>query len=134
VRLLVTQLNRLAAWWFLPRRFELEGALYRRVGVRFFQRIIAGIGRFLPFLQYGLAGQETAHLQRFESRTRLNETIHLLIGVCMFAALFIVLARHRLPPLDLILFGCVLNTYLILLQRYNRVRLLQAIGRRSRRK
>jgi hypothetical protein len=116
-------------WWFRPRAIE-EGPLYRRLGVPIFRTVLmATLGRLLPLVNYRLEGRGIGPLETFERWTRVNETYHLVLGIAMLGAVVYVIPHRRDPPYELIVSGCLLNLYLVLLQRYNRVRLRRAMAR-----
>ncbi len=64
----------------------------------------------------------------------MNEAYHLALGAAMLGWVAWVVARRRYVPYALIVLGCLLNLYLVLVQRYNRARLHRAMGRRRRRR
>jgi len=108
---------------------ERSGRLYHILGVPLFKRVLmATLGRVLPLPNYRLEGGAKS-LEGFERWTRVNESYHLILGAIMAGAVAWVIVRRQNLPLQLILLGCVLNLYLVLLHRYNRVRLYRALSR-----
>jgi len=68
-------------------------------------------------------------LRRFERWTIVSETYHLAL-FCLFAvAVGWVVVRQRRVPLQLAILGCVVNVYLVVLQRYNRARIRATLRR-----
>jgi hypothetical protein len=122
-----TPFSRIAGWWFRPKAFEKEGEFYQWVGVPIFKRLfMATVGRVGD---YSLKGRGITALEDSERWTRVFETYHLIFGAIITGtAAWLFLVRGHVS-LELIIAGCVLNLYLVLLQRYNRVRLLRATAR-----
>jgi hypothetical protein len=128
------------AWdvWFAPKRFEsLE--LYERLGVLWIKRYVPTGGDFFR-KKYGVRvidiKSTIESLLTFEQRTRLYEAIHL--GVFLAFLLFSIwqLVSGRTNAIGFVM-ACVVYVLLILspvlLQRYNRLRVYEAI-RRMRKK
>jgi hypothetical protein len=126
--------------WFRPKRFESE-RLYERLGALLLKRYVPTGGDLVmrrlrrdhPERRWVTSSPES--LRKYEKRTRLNESIHLL-GF----AVFMVLIAKKFVSGSLSAFGLtialVLNMILglwpVVLQRYNRLRLYRAIGLCSR--
>jgi Glycosyl-4,4'-diaponeurosporenoate acyltransferase len=126
--------------WFRPKTFESE-CLYERLGALLTKRYVPTGGdlvmqrlrRHHPSRRWVTSSLQS--LCRYERRTRLNESIH-LIGFIGFT----VLAASRFASGSLTAFGLtvalVLNLLLglwpVVLQRYNRLRLYRAINLYSR--
>jgi hypothetical protein len=122
--------SRLAEWWFRPRRIEHAGSIYRPLGVRHAKKILMlTLGRTINSANYSLEGRHSEALRRFERWTIVNETYHLAL-FCVFAVscawIFVHGGRFSL---QLVLLGCVLNLYLVALQRYNRARIWNVLDR-----
>jgi hypothetical protein len=121
--------------WFRPKAFESE-RLYERLGALLLKRYVPTGGDLVmqrlrrnhPRRRWVTSNLES--LRRYERRTRLNESIH-LIGFTAFA----VLATKKFASGSLTAFGLtvalILNLLLglwpVVLQRYNRLRLYRAI-------
>ncbi len=125
--------------WFRPKSFESE-RLYERLGALLLKRyvptggdlVIRRLRRDHPGRRWVTPGIQS--LRRYERKTRLNESIH-LIGFIVFA----VLAAKKFASGSLTAFGLtvalILNLLLglwpVVLQRYNRLRLYRAINLHS---
>jgi hypothetical protein len=121
--------------WFRPKGFESE-RLYERLGALLLKRYVpTGGDLVMQRLRRHHPGRRWVtpsiqSLRRYERRTRLNESIH-LIGFIAFA----VLAAKKFASESLTAFGLtvalILNLLLglwpVVLQRYNRLRLYRAI-------
>jgi glycosyl-4,4'-diaponeurosporenoate acyltransferase len=121
--------------WFRPKGFESE-RLYERLGALLLKRYVpTGGDLVMQRLRRHHPGRRWVtpsiqSLRRYERRTRLNESIH-LIGFIAFA----VLAAKKFASESLTAFGLavalILNLLLglwpVILQRYNRLRLYRAI-------
>jgi hypothetical protein len=125
--------------WFRPKAFESE-RLYERLGALLLKRYVpTGGDLVMQRLRRDHPGTRwvTSNLQslrRYERRTRLNESIHLM-GFIAFA----VLAEKKFASGSLTAFGLtvaltlnlILGLWPVVLQRYNRLRLYRAINAHS---
>ena len=128
------------AWdvWFAPKRFE-SPQLYERLGALWMKRYVPTGGDYFR-KKYGVRvidiKSNIESLLKFEERTRLYEVIHL--GAFLAFLLFSIwqLVSGRTNGIGFVI-ACVLYVLLILspvlLQRYNRIRVYEAI-RRMRKK
>jgi hypothetical protein len=120
-----------AKWWFRPHAIEQDGEIYRPLGVRFAKRLLlATLGR-LPRTNYRLEGSDIESLKTFDKWTIVGEAYHLALCLVFFGAVVWVFTQGRVPY-QLMIMGCLLNVYLVLLQRYNRGRLRRVIQRLER--
>jgi hypothetical protein len=128
------------AWdfWFAPKRFE-SPQLYERLGVLWIKRNVPTGGDYFR-KKYGVRVIDIKgnieSLLTFEQRTRFYEAIHL--GAFLAFLLFSIwqLVSGRTNGIGFVM-ACVVYVLLILspvlLQRYNRIRVYEAI-RRMRKK
>ena len=128
------------AWdfWFAPKRFE-SPQLYERLGVLWIKRYVPTGGDYFR-KKYGVRvidiKSTIVSLLKLEERTRLYEVIHL--GAFLAFLLFSIwqLVSGRTNGIGFVI-ACVVYVLLILspvlLQRYNRIRVYEAI-RRMRKK
>jgi hypothetical protein len=124
------------AWdfWFAPKRFE-SPQLYERLGVIWIKRYVPTGGDYFR-KKYGVRvidiKSNIESLLKFEERTRLYEVIHL--GAFLAFLLFSIwqLVSGRTNGMGFVI-ACVVYVLLILspvlLQRYNRIRVYEAIRR-----
>jgi glycosyl-4,4'-diaponeurosporenoate acyltransferase len=121
--------------WFRPKRFESE-ELYERLGARILKRYVPTGGDLVmqrlrrnhPERRWVTSSLQS--LRRYERRTRLNESIH-LIGFIGFT----VLATTKFASGSLSTFGLsvalglnlMIGLWPVTLQRYNRLRLPRAM-------
>ena len=124
------------AWdfWFAPKNFE-SPQLYERLGVLWIKRYVPTGGDYFR-KKYGVRiidiKSTIESLLTFEERTRLYEVIHL--GVFLAFLLFSIwqLVSGRTNGIGFVI-ACVVYVLLILspvlLQRYNRIRVYEAIRR-----
>lgn len=126
--------------WFRPKRFESEH-IYERLGARVIKRYVPTGGDLVmqrlrrnhPERRWVTSSLPS--LLRYERRTRLNESIH-LIGFIGFT----LLAASRFASGSLTLFGLsialglnlAIGLWPVTPQRYNCLRLYRAIDARSR--
>jgi len=133
-------------FYFLPKRFERRGLVYKILGVEIFRLVIlATVGNFVLALRKRQAlysyfvtnSLSIKSVRRTEAWSRFNEVVHLaLILITALIGRAIYLKGYKAGA---VLLGLVvlLNIYLIMLQRYNRVKLmsmLELLGRRNKRK
>ena len=124
------------AWdfWLAPKRFE-SPQLYERLGVLWIKRYVPTGGDYFR-KKYGVRvidiKSNIESLLKFEERTRLYEVIHL--GAFIAFVLFSIwqLVSGRTNGIGFVI-ACVVYVLLILspvlLQRYNRIRVYEAIRR-----
>ena len=127
----MNQSGRISEWYFRPKTFELGGRLHVWLGVGLFKKGLMGLAKPAPGSKesgYWMASRDEEGLLAFERRTRRNEIVHLL--VLLPAIVGLIFAGAGYPLLFAVLFLIIaLNFYLILLQRYNRIRLLRTLAR-----
>lgn len=128
-----------ACWgsYFRPRGWEGGGALYERLGVRRIKEFYFG-GRYVNALVSALLGRRYRPFSgpgwpgRWLRFTVVVEIGHTLIGVYMLATTAGQVAvgdwwgAGRTTALNILV-----NGYPVLIQRYNRIRLLRLFGLRS---
>ena len=127
--------TKLADAWFRPKRIEGQGRVYVWLGARLFQRILLRLTRGHGEAggrpdAYRLRDHSGAALREFELRTRRNELIHLLGLVPGVLGMLVAGASGKWYAV-LFFFLFAMNFHPIILQRYNRIRLLRVEGRRG---
>jgi hypothetical protein len=123
--------------WFRPRPWELRGAVYERLGVRWFKRFMIGgdyVNRRARRTRPGYRAYATnATLQRLSAETRAAEKGHALwCLIALPAVAFAALAGWRLFAAAFTMVNLVANVYPLLVQRDTRARIARIAGRRSR--
>lgn len=119
----------LIAWWFGTHTLERGGAIYRLLGIRRAKQLLmATVGR-VAGSNYSLDGRGSDALRRFERWTIVNETCHLALCLLFAIAVGRVLVHEGHASLPLVLLGCLVNLYLVCLQRYNRARIRATLRR-----
>lgn len=121
--------------WFRPRRWELNGAVYKRLGVRRFKRFMIGGDQVNRRVRYLLPGYRTyateTTLEQLSADTRASEKGHALCGlIALPAVAFAVITGWRLFAVAFTLVNVVANLYPILLQRDTRARIARIASRR----
>ena len=121
-------------FWFAPKHFE-SSQLYERLGVLWIKRYVPTDGDYFR-KKYGVRvidiKSNIESLLKFEERTRLYEVIHL--GAFIAFVLFSIwqLVSGRTNGMGFVI-ACIVYMLLILspvlLQRYNRIRVYEAIRR-----
>jgi glycosyl-4,4'-diaponeurosporenoate acyltransferase len=126
--------------WFRPKAFESE-RLYEQLGALLIKRYVPTGGDLVmhrlrrdhPSRRWVTPSVES--LRRYEHRTRLNESIHLIgfIGFTVLAAEKFVLGSLSAFGLTVAMaLNLMFGFWPVVLQRYNRVRLYRAINLCSR--
>ena len=119
--------------WSQPKRFESE-RFYERLGALIIKRymptggdlVIHRLRRNHPERRRVTSNLES--LFRYERRTRLNESIH-LVGFADFTALAATKFASGLGLIFALALNLVFGLWPVVLQRYNRLRLYRAIDR-----
>jgi hypothetical protein len=132
--------RRIPESYWEPKLFERRNgaSFYEKIGIRFFKKYLPTSGdlvrRLSPINKNSLAGGVSEvsgdkNLLGYEFWTRKNETVHLMGGLAMAALVFI--PGGTTTSILLVQLGNLLiNVYPVLLQRYNRARLYNALDRR----
>ena len=121
-------------WYFEPKEFEKSGKLYERLGVKKFKDFLI---KRNDQSKYYLSEDKGRALRGYKKKTRQFETVH-LVGTALFAGLSpITLAFEtdveKISYLGLITGANILcNIYPIMLQRYNRNRLVKSMDKQNK--
>ncbi|MGH9070330.1 MAG: hypothetical protein ACRDX8_03960 [Acidimicrobiales bacterium] len=117
------------AWLWRERGFEDGGRLYVRwLAIRRWKHLLPDAGTVFAggFARRRLKSRDAGYLTRFAAETRRAELNHWLAFACVpFFALWN-------PPVamgPILAYGIVANLPCVLAQRYNRIRLVRALGR-----
>lgn len=137
----MSTLNRLSNWYFRPIALETwrEGRLYRLLGVRLYKYYLPTSGDLISRLRGVRRLNLTADgilgaLAKHEAATRSYEVRHIVGGVTMHLLSWWAITVHQRGDwIVLIIANSLINGYPILVQRYNRIRLLNAMRRARRR-
>jgi glycosyl-4,4'-diaponeurosporenoate acyltransferase len=119
-------------WWSQLRRFERDGSWYaRRLWIKQWKDRLPELGAlFTGGFAKRTASRDRQHLERFVIETRRAEWVHWIAPL-----LWPVFALWN-PPWAvgvMALYATVVNLPCLLVQRYNRARLLKALERFERR-
>ena len=130
-------MNRFADWYYTPRWWERRGngQLYRWLGITTYKRFLPTTGDLMR-QRRGLKQVDPTRSSRHnelilaEKRTRRYEWRH-WIGCVIFIVLMFLVERHfsALEWVFLITLNLGVNVYPIMLQRFNRVRILGVLER-----
>ncbi|NEV63678.1 hypothetical protein [Thiorhodococcus minor] len=112
--------------------WEASGRVYERAGIRRWKDHLPEAGAFFAggFSKRRLGGQDPAYLQRFALETTRAECSHWLTWA--MALSFFAWNPWEVGVVMLI-YGAIVNAPCILVQRYNRARLLRAMRALARR-
>lgn len=115
--------------YYIPRAFERSGRVYELVGIRLFKALVrrGPLAIFSPTLR--LPKERTAaSLRQLEGQMREAEVGHAIIILLVLAGAGYSLVRGWPEAAAwLVLFSIPINCYPIMLQRYNRIKLEEAI-------
>ena len=118
-------------WLLRQRRWEREGWFYVDVArIRRWKKLLPEAGAIFGggVSKRTLAGRQPHHLERLATETRRAELGHWLM--ILPAPVFVALNRPLLMPF-MALYPLAVNLPCIAAQRYNRIRLMRAVRRRS---
>jgi glycosyl-4,4'-diaponeurosporenoate acyltransferase len=121
-------------WLTRPRHFERDGRWYEtRWRIRRWKDHLPEAGSFFAggFSKRGLDNRDGEYLSRFVVETRRAELTHWI--VLAFAPLFFLWNPWWLS-LVMVAYALVANVPCIVVQRYNRARLVRVLSRRERRR
>jgi hypothetical protein len=127
----------LGRWYFDPWTFEkaAEGRIYELIGIRFWKRLLKRSGnpqkRWRLETPNGSRHERLVESLQHQARfTREYEIRHIAGGIVMQGggAIYIAISGEG-SLLLLSMFNVLINGYPILLQRYNRVRVISALNR-----
>ncbi|MFZ1807796.1 MAG: hypothetical protein WAU36_11260 [Cyclobacteriaceae bacterium] len=131
----MTFIKKITEAYFKPRTFESHrtGSIYEFIGIKTYKKYLPTTGdivrRWRKIKQIKLNGTSKAQeLYKYERQTRKYEWRH-LIGFIVFILLTLMIER-TLTLLDwfiLIILNLLINVFPILLQRHNRIRLINIL-------
>lgn len=113
------------SFWFRSRSFEQNGAFYERFGIRHWQKRVPDMSKILPWAmpEKKLTANFKTQLPRMLEETCVAEFIH---GLLCITGLYSLKLWPGLGGLLLyVLYAVLFNLPFILIQRYNRPRLLR---------
>ena len=127
--------RKLILTYFKPKACEIIGdrIIYEFIGIKIFKKFLPTTGdlvrRKRKIIQIRISKKERIHeLYKYELKTRNYEWRH-WIGILLFIILTLSMGR-KLTLFDWIFLptlNTLVNVYPILLQRYNRIRILQTL-------
>jgi glycosyl-4,4'-diaponeurosporenoate acyltransferase len=121
------------SWLTRPRPWERDGRWYERIGVRRWKRLLPDAGTVFRggVSKRRLVGADVDSLRRLAEETRRAELVHWTVPA--LAPLF-ALWNPALLTLAMIVYAVLANAPCLIVQRYNRARLVRVIGRSRLRK
>lgn len=120
-------------WYFEPKAWERweDGRIYHYLGMQYFKKIVPTNGTYINRLfgeSYHARMKDKAHLKYFERCTRSGEAGH---GLFFLLMAYATTYNFQHGHIGLGVFSAVaniaVNVYPILLQRYNRARIYNAL-------
>jgi hypothetical protein len=120
--------------YFKSLSFERKGNIYIWFGIRYYKNLLKTIGWEKIIRNDQSIKNNLASLDNYERWTKGSELIHLFSAITIFGfILFIVLHYSINDILWLFTFNILVNVYPVMLQRYNRPRIIKLINYRKRR-
>ncbi|WP_247739108.1 glycosyl-4,4'-diaponeurosporenoate acyltransferase [Bacillus sp. 165] len=117
-------------WLFKERSWEQDGKIYEKIQIKKWKRLAPDGGAFFRrgFRKKKLLETNILYLHQFVLETRRGELAHWLsiIPACLFF-------MWNSPSAGVIMFAYAIlfNVPFILIQRYNRVRLMRVVNRKN---
>lgn len=111
--------------WFRSFAFEKNGAVYEKLGIRKWQKKLPDMSRILPFMMpaKNLAGDYAERLPVMIRETCVAELVHIAVSIFGLPCLWLWPGIGGVTVTAI--FILLLNLPFILIQRYNRPRLLR---------
>lgn len=121
--------------YFKPRKFERwkDGLLYKLLGVHIFKKIVPTCGEYINKLrgEHPIANAKTKEegLKNWERNTRGFETVHLAValGYLGYIGERLISGNRLAYVAGAIIVNVLFNFYPIMLQRYNRAKIYNAL-------
>lgn len=119
---------RLNQKYFLPRPWERSGEIYRILGVNLYRRLLVFIGWERLHKKGNPVNKKLEALRHLELNTRKSELGHLTVFLIVLVInLYVAMTYGFGKGMWLLTLNILLNAYPIMVQRYNRPRLLRLI-------
>ncbi|MBU3180198.1 glycosyl-4,4'-diaponeurosporenoate acyltransferase CrtO family protein [Clostridium psychrophilum] len=114
--------------YFNSQPIEMEGKIYKYIGVNFFRKLLVLSGWERSREKENPIRKSLIPLEYYEYRTRTSEFGHTIIAIIILIISIYVCMEHSFKNIIwLTFFNIFLNIYPITLQRYNRPRVLRVI-------
>jgi len=118
-------------WYFAPKFFEKNGTIYRLLGIHIFKRFLPTGGDYILRLSRTrlIKKGSVEELVHYETEARIFEALHFVMGILMMLPLL-----GGLNPFSFSFFvvNLMVNIYPVMVQRYNRIRILNILSRRKK--
>jgi hypothetical protein len=129
------EINPKTEWYFKPRDWERheEGLIYQRLGVKFFKKIVPTLGEYVNHIinVHPIRDAESKEeaLKEIEGFTRIFEVAHTIgLAVMTPCILMPIIYGDYVDAARVTAVTLSINIYPIMLQRYNRARIYNALG------
>lgn len=129
------------ARYYEIRNFEQTGKIYEHLGIKKFKRILLYIAhskqKQIPFKNYFIKDYSIDGLKEFDAMSRKSEKYHVILAFILFLyTIRIGVSIDSISDAIFLLFFMIINIlfniYPILLQRYNRIRIMNALDKLRR--
>jgi hypothetical protein len=114
--------------YFLSKPFEKEGRIYLRFGVRYYKYLLRIIGWEKIIRKDQPIKNNYESLLKYKTWTQVSEAIHLFASICVIAFTIWIGWRFSIGDVYwLILLNIMVNVFPVILQRYNRPRVIHLL-------
>lgn len=114
--------------YFLPRSFERNGAIYLWFGVKYYKLLLRLIGWEKIIRKDQIIKKHLNSLILYKIWTQRSEAIHLFASIYVFAFTIWIGWKYSIGDVYwLILLNIIVNVYPVMLQRYNRIRVIRLL-------
>ena len=114
--------------YFISKPFEREGCIYLWFGVGYYKYLLRIIGWEKIIRKDQPIKNNMESLIKYNIWTKGSETIHLFASIYVFAFIIWIRWRYSIGNVYwLILLNIIVNVYPVMLQRYNRPRVIRLI-------
>ena len=112
------------AGWFRSFAFEKDGTVYEKLGIRKWHKRLPDMSRILPFMMpaKNLSGSYEERLPVMIRETCVAEVVHLALSILALPCLWI---WPGIGGVTVTVIFALLNLPFVLIQRYNRPRLIR---------
>ena len=115
--------------YFMSQSFERKGTIYQWFGIRYYKYLLKIIGWEKIIRNDQPIKNNLTTLVNYESWTKGSELIHLFSAITVFGFIIWIALHYSINDiLWLFAFNILVNVYPVMLQRYNRPRIIKLIN------
>jgi hypothetical protein len=126
--------GQLSSAYYAEKEWERRGKIYEQLGINAFRKLLVWTGWEKLNKKSNPVEKDTAALMNLHYQTKKAELGHVVVLIIVLGFnVFVAFKFGVLKSLWLLILNVLLNLYPILLQRYNRPRIVRAINLSTRR-